>query len=286
MTADDHSEAVVAHYSPVDLLGRVALALREAGLADRLLAPDDLGPVDEFHIGGAPATMSLAEHLDLEPSSHVVDLGSGLGGPARRVAVAYGCRVTGIDLTPAYVEVAEALTHRSGLGDRVQFCTGSVLDLPFEDHSFDAAMQLHVGMNLPDKARSFAEMARVVRPGGVVGIYDVVWRDGGRLEFPVPWASTPGQSHVGTVEEYVEGLEGAGFDVEMRDQSARAVATLRAMAERAGTPGPLGLHLVLGSTAAVKLKNLGRAVSDGVLGPVEVIARRPPADPDAAQARP
>lgn len=275
MSGDEGHEALVAHYAGSDLITRVRQAIRDAGLDDRVLTSEDLGPLDEFHIGGGPATLALGELLGVAPSWHLVDLGSGLGGPARRLASVYGCQVTGIDLTPAYVEVATDLTRRAGLEDRVRFATGSVVDLPFDDDAFDGAVQLHVGMNVADKPAAFAEMARVVRPGGVVGIYDVVRRGDGAVEYPVPWATEAGQSHLATVDEYVGGLEAAGFEVTVRDQHARAVATLRALAERPVAAGPLGLHLVLGRAAQAKVAHLAAAVTTGVLGPVEFIARRP-----------
>src|SRR3546814_3455016 len=114
----------------------------------------------------------------------LLDIGCGLGGAARHFARACGCTVTGVDLTPEYVAVAEALTRMVGQADRVAFRAGSALDLPFEAASFDAATLLHVGMNIPDKDRLCAEAARVLKPGGVFGVYDGMRVGDGALTFP------------------------------------------------------------------------------------------------------
>src|SRR5882672_707886 len=125
------------HYTRPDLGKVILAALRSAGKDIDHLTPDDLAPVDEFHGGQRSATIRLAELVGFTGTERVLDVGSGLGGPARFLTWRYGCRVSGVDLITEFVRVAETLTQLTGLVGRVDYRQGSALDLPFEDMSFD-----------------------------------------------------------------------------------------------------------------------------------------------------
>jgi len=167
-------QSVAQHYTHGSLEGAIFGALAALGKDLDHLAPADLAPVDEFHIGGRQATTDFAAELEIEPGLHLLDIGSGLGGASRYFAHERRCRVTAIDLTEEYVRAAEALAKRVGLENQVSYQHGSALALPFAPRSFDGAYMLHVGMNIQDKARLFAEVQRVLKPGGIFGIYDVM----------------------------------------------------------------------------------------------------------------
>src|SRR3984957_12252554 len=179
------TEQVAQHYGKGGLLERILAALVEAGKDLDQLTIDDLAPVDEFHSRRRLATQELAAMLAPSATDHVIDIGSGLGGPSRYVATTYGCRVSGIDLTPEFVETAVALTARVGLSDRVDFRVGSALDLPFADGRFACAWSQNVAMNIADRPRYYAEMHRVLRPGGRLAMQDVAKGNDGALDFPV-----------------------------------------------------------------------------------------------------
>ncbi len=233
--------------------------------------------MDEFHIGGRQATDELMSQLNLSPAFHVLDVGSGLGGPARFVSSRYGCRVTGIDLTAEYVETARTLSGWTGLGERLQFHHGSALALPFENASFDAAYMLHVGMNIPDKHGLAAEIARVLKPGALFGVYDVMKTGSAELRFPVPWAATPEISALAPPEAYEAALRASGFEIvarrNRREFALEFFKTLRARMAQAGGPPPLGLHVVMGPDAAIKAGNMSANIEAGVIAPVEIVAR-------------
>ena len=185
------TEQVAQHYGKGGLLDRILAAFVEAGKDIDHLTIYDLGPVDEFHSRRRLATEELAAVLAPSATENGIDIGSGLGGPSRYLAATYGCRVSGVDLTPEFLETATALTSRVGLADKVDFRVGSALDLPFPDARFDCGWPQNVAMNIADRPRYYAEMHRVLRPGGRLAIQDVAMGDGDELDFPVMWADRP-----------------------------------------------------------------------------------------------
>ena len=178
-------ELTVAHYARAELEQAVLAGLEALG-AGSTPTTDDLAAVDEFHMGGHAATIALTAGLPLSPETRVLDIGAGIGGAARHLATAHRCRVTGIDLTPDYVETARRLTRLLSLDDRVDFELGSAVDLPFDDGRFDVVTLLHVGMNIAEKERMVSEVQRVLRPGGVFAVYDVMRTGPGEPAFPLP----------------------------------------------------------------------------------------------------
>lgn len=272
---------IARHYEIDGLLDRMLSALAATGVDLGRLAAQDLEPVDEFHIGGVAATVELLDQIGLAKGQKLLDIGSGVGGPARLAASRFGVHVTGIDLTQSYVDIATALSDRTGLGDVTHFVQGSALAMPFEDGSFDAAMILHVGMNLPDKAKLMSEAARVLRPGGTFAVYDVMRLRDGAVSFPLPWASAAEISFVASPSDYGEAARLAGFEVRAerpRGEFARQFfATMRARMAAAAAEGkapPAGIGLVMGADAPLKIANLVGAIENGILAPVEMILRR------------
>lgn len=230
------SSPVRDHYATASLTERVSAALARAGFAEGPVQWSDLAPIDEFHTGGLAATREVVAALDPGDGDRVLDVGSGLGGPARLLAAQRGCDVTGIDLTPEFVKVAQLLTERTGLTDRVRFVSGDALDLPFEDGAFDAAITQHVAMNIADRARLYSEIHRVIRPGGRFALYDVVAGDG-QLTFPVPWARDPATSFLLTGDETRAAVAAAGFEeVAFADRTDTVVQGARFWARNVDPP--------------------------------------------------
>ena len=254
-----------------DLLDRILAFLAGSGVAEGEITAEHLKPLDEFHIGGAAATERLLDPLGLAPGTRILDIGCGIGGPARLMASRYGAKVTGIDLTPDFVRTARRLSALTGLD--TAFVEGSALDLPFAAARFDLATLLHVGMNVPDKPRLFAEAARVLRSGGTFALYDVMLH-GAPPAFPVPWAETPALSFLAAPDAYLAAAEAAGFRLAARrgrGDAARAFfAEMRARSAAEG-PQAIGLPLLMGPTAPAKVANLAAAVELGDIEPVEMI---------------
>lgn len=272
----DVERQVAAHYARAELEAAIVDALQQAGKRVDPIDPADLAAVDEFHFGWAAVTEELCKDAGFTPDMHVLDVGAGIGGPARHFARTCGCRVTGVDLTEDFVAAANALTRRCGLADRVVFRAASALALPFGDASFDGATLMHVGMNITDKARLFAETRRVLKPGAVFAVYDVMRTGAGELPYPMPWAGSAETSFVETPQTYRALLEDAGFRVEAeknrRDLALRLMAEARAKAEKDG-PSPLGIHVLVGPATPERMGNAFGAAERGLIAPIEMIAR-------------
>ncbi len=253
------NQDIAVHYTGHGKLAdAIAERLREAGKDPARLTTSDLASVDEFHIRGRKATLELAAKMNLGPGSHVLDIGSGLGGPARTLVETYGCHVTGIDLTPAFCEAATTMSGWVGLGDRVIFKEGDATAIPFPDGRFDAALTIHVAMNVPAKDEMYRHARRVVKPGSIFAVYDVLQGEGGTVRYPVPWARDASISHLVTIDEMKELLTGAGFRiVEVHDSTAESLAWFETMTARMASAGPplLTFQTFLGADFVVMARN-------------------------------
>ncbi|MBY0510136.1 MAG: methyltransferase domain-containing protein [Rhodospirillaceae bacterium] len=199
------------HYTAFGQREPILAALKKRGIDD--VTPEALAPFDQFHTGGPPATKEMAEALAPKASDHVLDVGSGLGGPARMLSAMKGCRVTGIDLAPHFVENANFFTGMTKQEALVKFVQGSATALPFADAHFDGAWHLHMCMNVPDKTAMYAEIFRVLKPGAKFVLHDPFKTAGAQVTYPVPWAETPATSFLWTPEELRAGLAAAGFKI-------------------------------------------------------------------------
>lgn len=270
--------AVVEHYGKAGLLKVILAGLEGTGANPDDLQPIDLAPVDEFHTAGRATTLKALEMMPLGAGMHVLDAGCGLGGTARVLAREHGCRVTGIDLTPQFVEVARALSERMRLADQCDFHVGSVTQMPFADAVFDAAVTFHAAMNIRERDRFYAELARVMRPGAPLCVFDVMKGPTPAMIYPVPWAETEETSFLKSTAETSELLRDEGFLIEkhesLRDFAIQYFRGVFAKASNASGPPPLGLHLLTGANAPEKFANYAKALEAHQIDPVILVARR------------
>lgn len=271
---DDIETIVADHYTIGNLDKNIREGLKATGADLDHLTIDDLSVIDEFHIGGRTATDYLIEKMNLSGDEHVLDIGSGIGGAARVIASQTGCHVSGIDLTPEYVSVAQSLTTLTRLEDKVDFQCASALDMPYGDETFDAAVTIHVAMNIQDRDGLYKEIARVLKKGAKFCIYDVMKKGDEPLNFPVPWAETQISSHLRSPEEVVAHLQNAGFEVtDVDDRTDFAYAYFeRRIAAATGEPSPLGPHLIMGPLAKQKFINIRGNMDAGRISPVLIMA--------------
>lgn len=251
------------------------------GLADRILAAldgaavttDSLSAFDELHIGGRAATRYLMEALHLAPGMQVLDIGSGLGGAARYAAETFSATVTGIDLSPAYTAIAGMLSEKAGIADRVSFHMGTALSMPFANQAFDAAYSIHTAMNIEDKLDLYKEVRRVLKPGAVFGLYDVLAGERpDEPDFPLPWSATPATSFLLTIHDLRMLLEMTGFEILSAEE--RKVFALAALEKALSGKNPGGIALAGSDDFAVRVANLSVAIADSRCALWQVICRK------------
>lgn len=269
---------IIAHYGAGGLLARLNDALRADGADPARPTPEALAPYDQFHGRGLEATEEVAGMMRAGPGDHLLDVGSGIGGPARWFAGRFGCRVTGIDLTPEFVEVARHLTRLVGLDERVRFETGNALAMPFPDASFDGVASMNVSMNIADKSALYREIDRVLKPGGWLVLSEIAQGEGGAPDYPTPWARTAGESFLATPDETRHGLVAAGFEVVRLESAVERNlafgARSRAIVESGGKPPHRAVMLIHGEIARQAIANTSRALADGRIVPIEVLAHK------------
>jgi len=269
---------VVNHYSRGDLLLRLNAALADDGVDPSRPQIDTLAPYDQFHGRGLEATQEIAAMLKVAPTDHLLDVGSGIGGPARYMAHRFGCRVTGIDLTAEYCEVARHLTRLLAMESQVEFELGDALAMPFADATFDGAYSMNVSMNIADKAALYGEVRRVLRPGSWLMLSELAKGPGAPLDYPTPWAATASTSFLATPEETRNSLEAAGFEIVQFRETTEAVkaygARSRAMVDRGEKPPHRAVQLMHGDIAPLAMKNTARGVAEGSIIPVEILSRK------------
>jgi ubiquinone/menaquinone biosynthesis C-methylase UbiE len=269
---------VSTHYQHGSLIKVIEEGFNHQGKAPSDISLDDMSVIDEFHIGGRQASEEFLAQLQLQERSLVLDVGCGLGGPARFVAARFGCLVSGIDLTNEYVDTGNILSNWVGLHKKVVLQQGSAMALPFPDGQFDAAYMMHVGMNIVDKKSLFVEVFKVLKPDGIFGIYDVMQIGSGEMQYPAPWAASKNTSSLASPQDYQTGLKEAGFNIlATRERGDFAIEFFenmkRRMAETTADPA-LGLHVLMGDDAKTKVANVLQSIKEGSIAPVELIAQR------------
>lgn len=256
-----------------DLVARVRAALRDAGVEPSRLTPETLAALDQFHIGGLGATLALARCAGMRPGCAVLDLGGGLGGPARTLAREFGAIVTVVDVTPSYARLGDWLTARTGFTGRVRFVAADALALPFAAETFDMVWTQASGMNVADKAALYAEARRVLRPGGLLALQEPATGRRLPLRFPVTWADEQGHSYL-CPPRVLRGLVAAAGlrERSWSDVTAEILTAMPVAAEPC--PVPLDVSLLLGPNAEVKLGNLACNLAEGRLAVVQGVFER------------
>lgn len=263
----DTSSMVESHYGTGGLVERLRGSLAALGTDIRTATLEQISSIDQFHACGLDATRRLIGHSGFEQGMHVLDIGSGPGGPARCLAELAGCRVTGIDLTAEYVQAATLITTERGLSEGVTFVHGSALDMPFGDATFDGAWMQHMNMNILDKLALCKEVCRVLKPGARLALHEFFSVGGGEPDFPVPWATSGECSFLADQAEFQTFLNDAGFKIEVwNDESNETIQFFIAIFERAATfvdKPVLGPGVLLGPRFGQMAQNVFAALQQG-----------------------
>jgi ubiquinone/menaquinone biosynthesis C-methylase UbiE len=267
-----------SYYSPNDLYNRIIAGLNKLGKDLSKVTLDDLQPVDEFHIRGDTATKELIQLAEFTPDMHILDVGCGIGGSARRLSHETGCRVTGIDLSNEYIDTAERLTRLLNMQEQVAFHACSALELPFDDNLFDGVWSLQMNMNVEDKPAWLKETHRVLKPGGRAVFYEVCGNRNTPLHFPVPWAQDSSMSFLVTPEVFRDVITSAGFDIEVwndkTDLAQKAFSNVKEPVGERNLP-VLGVYLLVGNDIQTKAYNLHRNLDEERVSLIETVGRKP-----------
>lgn len=275
---------ITGHYGDGSLLARLRAALAAEGIDPDRPSIAALAPFDHFHGRGIEATEELASTLPAAATDHILDVGSGIGGPSRYLADRFGCRVTGIDLTAEFCDAARVLTGALGLEDKVSFEQGDALAMPFADAAFDGAYSMNVSMNIADRKALYREIRRVLKPGAWLALSELAQGPNAGPEYPTPWARTAATSFLATPADTRRRLEEAGFSIlrwrETTSQSLAFAARSREAVARGEQPPHRAVRLIHGELAAEMARNTIRAVAGTSLVPIEILARRDTAASD------
>jgi SAM-dependent methyltransferase len=273
-----NARGIADHWGRGDVYALIVAALDKMGKPLDGLTVEDLAPIDHFHARGFPATIDLADRLSIQPGQNIVDIGCGLGGPARYMAKRFRCHVSGIDITEPFVEAARKLTALLRMESEVNIDWGDGQRLPYPDSSFDGAYTQHATMNVADRPAFFAEAYRVLKPGAFFALTEHGLGPKGELHYPVPWSMDGAGSYLVTPSETRAILEKTGFEsIVIEDTGPKYLAAYRAGIERAekGAMPPLGVHILMGETALEKTGNSARNIEEGRTHPIQLLCRKP-----------
>jgi len=273
-----NENSIADHWGQGDVYARIVSALEKMSKPLDRLTIEDLAPVDHLHARGFPATVELADQLPVREGQHLLDIGCGLGGPARYFAKRFRCRVSGVDITGPFVEAANKLTSLLGMEEQVKVELGDGQRLPYEDGTFDGAYAQHVTMNVEDRPAFFAQAYRVLKPGAFFAITEHGLGAKGDPHHPVPWSVDGSGAYLKTPSETRAFLEDAGFeDITIEHTGEKYAAAYRAAIERAeNSERPaLGYHVLMGETALQKTRNSLRNIEEGRTHPIQALCRKP-----------
>jgi SAM-dependent methyltransferase len=271
-------KAISDYYGRGDVYALIVSALEKMSKPLDGLTVEDLAPVDHFHPRGLPATVELADRLPIKAGQHIIDIGCGLGGPARYFAKRFQCKVSGIDITEPYVEAANKLTALLRMEDQVTIEHGDGQHLAYADAFFDGAYSQHVTMNVADRPKFFAEAYRVLKSGAFFALTEQGLGPKGDPHYPSPWSADGSGAYLVTPSETRTLLEGVGFeDLVMEDTGAKYVAGYKAVIDKAekGDLPPLGTHILMRETALQKTRNAARNIEEGRTHPIQLLCRKP-----------
>ena len=278
-------EKIIDHYSPgydgnnglsengsalPDLKSKIIQAFEKAGKDIQKLEIKDLSVIDQLHTGGHLATIAIIEKAGLVPGANILDAGCGIGGSSRLLAKDFQLRVTGIDIVDEFIQTADFLTDLVSksvkLNDLIEFKQGSILEIPSPNGLYDAVLSQHTLMNIKEKDVLFKEFARVLKPGALLLLHEVVKKEDLPIDLPVPWAASYDISFLETWDFLLEQCEKAGFELvdysDMAEQTEKWWVKVKEITEKfAENPRPLGPHIVFGENG----KKFGKTMTSNVL---------------------
>lgn len=270
--------SVQEHYGSGNIVARILAAIPWSPDGGSALTAKQVFPFDQLHGRELFATQDHAARLHPTEEAHLLDIGSGVGGPARYFASIFGCRVTGIDLTPDFVLAAKEISTLCDLDDLLTFVKADAANLPFDSNTFDHAYSFYVGMNLPDKPAVLDECLRVLKPGGRL-LWTEVTEVAGDPQYPLPWSRSAEGSHVQTREALLDVFARSGFEVlSVEDETGAHLELARQMKLSGKVPTAeqqQANEVVLGAGFSERRKNYIQSLAEGRIASALIDARKP-----------
>lgn len=271
-------QAISDHWGKGDVFGRILEAMERAGIDPETVTIEELTPVDHFPARGFPATVELADALPIKQGDRLVDIGCGIGGPARYLAKRFRCHVDGLDITAPFVEAGNKLSELVGMEGMVVFRHGDGQKLPYSSETFDGGYTQHVTMNVPNRDLFFGEAFRVLKPGAFFALTEHGLGDVSEPHHAVPWSEDGYGAYLMRPADTVACLERAGFvDVVVTDTGAKYLAGYNAAIElaEAGKAPTFGVHILLGKRAPQIVRNAARNIAERRTQPVQIVCYKP-----------
>jgi SAM-dependent methyltransferase len=269
------SEQVASHYTSEDTLKRIDAHLREQGIDPEHPTLEDLAPFDNFHSRGLGATLDVIAMADFPEGARVLDVGGGLGGPARVLASRANVQVTVLDLTPSFVETGRILSERVGLSSQVDFDLGDGTKMPYVDGSFDGAWTQHSTMNIDDKEALYSEIHRVLKPGGRLAMHEVMKGPTEGVDYPMPWAISQESSFLRAPEAVRALIKAAGFrELIWEDETENVIASASPAPGSGPSTQPPGQTVLWGPAFVQRIQNMGRDLREGKLVVIRALFER------------
>jgi len=261
----NYEEAINAQYGQSDLDKKILAIFEGEGLDTARLAQDVLAPIEELHLRGRSATMELAKEVGLNESMRVLDIGCGIGGPARTLASEFECHVIGLELCEEYCHATEIINDRVGLSNKIEIRQGNALNMPFDNAIFDIVFMQHVLMNIENKERLLSQTKRVLRPKGRLALNTICTGSITPIHFPVIWANNPDISFLLTASELRQLISNSGFkELSWKDETEKTLEEIqRARSKpRSKNPQPISLSLIV-SDPSTKWRNIVSNLKEG-----------------------
>lgn len=260
--------SVIYQYTRENIYETIVQRLHEQGVEKNKITREHISSVDEFHIKGAEVSLEMAKEAELSKELKVLDVGCGIGGPARMIADVFGCSVTGVDLTNEFIRTASLLSQLVGLSGKTEFMTADATELPFEDNIFDVVWTQHAQMNIEEKEKLYSEIHRVLKREGRFIYYDIFSSEKEDLKFPLPWADDSSISFLIKLNDFGRLMKETGFKELLRkERTSESIDFFETVFEnnkKEGSP-KIGLNIFMTEQSSFKLSNLLNNLSENKL---------------------
>jgi ubiquinone/menaquinone biosynthesis C-methylase UbiE len=268
---------IEAFWTRGDIHSRIHLAMTKANLIDKKLEIEELFSIDQYHARGIAATFDLAKRMPIKKNQSILDIGCGLGGPARYYAKEFQCIITGIDITPSFIEIGNEFNKITSMSNKVKLKIGDGEILDFKNEIFDGAYSLHVTMNISDRKKFFSEAFRVLKKGSFFAFTEHGLGAEGNPIFPLPWADTEEMSYLMPLEQTILLLKEIGFsNIEIIETGEKYISGYEKLTKSSSEKNKpiLGIHVIGGESMQARSVNSMKSIRENRTLPFEIVCKK------------